>query len=377
MREVSLRGPNDVNTWMRLISRADMICASFSAKQSALVFNSFSRVMDVPDLIGSFDAFVKRYVRKFLVKVIPTCSPLDSAQLVHAMGEFHKCLNGTEQNVIATVMESLREKIPLMQDRELSMTACGLIKLRNRDPLIATLVLESGLRLGGELSDQSLAQIVNLAANCQPGSGSNLCDLVNRMIIQTPSRTRDMNPRTMALLLTSLVKLRVSNPEFVSSLSDSILSPSNSRLTSSSFQTLAVILRSLQKMGIGERNPLVLHKLVDLMNSRSFGDQTTGDLCMYVNGVARMKGYDEDVMTCLRLILARELTPVQVILVLQSFSRLKDPLGCDYLAGMIMDHLKLHSESFSKDQLNAIAVAVDSSPLGEFHIARELFSSRA
>jgi hypothetical protein len=374
MREVSLRGPYELETWMRLISRADMISPSFSAKQSALVLNSLARVMDLPDLVGSFDAFVKRYVRRFLVNIIQTCSPLDTAQLVHAVGEFNQCFTDVDEHAITSLLSSLRANIPLMQDRELSMTACGLFKLQNSDPVTVTLVIRAALRLGNQLSDQSLAQIVNLAAHSQPGSRSDICDLVTKMIIETRDRMIDMNPRTMAVLLTSLAKLRLSNPECISLLCDSLNSSSNPRLRASSFQTLVLILRSLQKLGVGAHNPLVLHSLIDIMNSRRFEDESTGNLCMYVNAVSRMKGYDAEVITCLRQILGREVTPAQVVLVLQSTTRVHEG---EKLAGLIVQHLKTHSHSFSQDQVKAISAAIDASSLGEFHMAREILTSRA
>lgn len=374
MREVSLRGPHELETWMGLISRADMISSSFSAKQSALVLNSLARVMDLPDLVGSFDAFVKRYVRRFLGNIIQTCSPLDMAQLVHAIGEFNQCLTDVDKHGISSLLSSLRANIPLMQDRELSMTACGLYKLQNSDPVTVTLLMKAALRLGNQLSDQSLAQIVNLAANSQDGSRSDICDLVNMMIIQTRDRMNDMNPRTMALLLTSLAKLRISNPECISLICDSLKTPSNPRLRASSFQTLVLILRSLQKLDVGARNPLVLHSLIDIMNSRRFEDESTINLCMYANAVSRLKGYDAEVITCLRLILGREVTPAQVVLVLQSASRVHEDVK---LAGLMVQHLTTHSNSFNEDQLKAISAVIDASLLGEFNMAREILTSRA
>ena len=261
MREVSLRGPNEKEVWNQLVSRADVISNSLSPKQSALLLNSIARVSDHPDLIGTFDSFLRRYVRKFLVHALEEASPLDLAQTVHALGDLSKNARPNEQ-LVQMLLSKLRTCLSDMDDRSLSMTSFGVNRMKlDIDPTIVEIFLKCALALGESLSDRTLAQVLNLASvhgNDSLAGGD--------LVAQSAPRIITMNFRTLCLLLSSLGRLRLRNQAVTAALGEVVMSPSFSAAVS--VEQLAIIHRSSLKLGVAETHPHIIHRLDDLLKKR-------------------------------------------------------------------------------------------------------------
>jgi hypothetical protein len=315
MREVSLRGPNDPQTWTHLVSRADMIAPSFNPKQAALMMNSLARIKIETE--GPVELFIRRYMRRFLSEIIPNCSPLDLAQVVHAIGSFSRHHDCISSNLIQDIDSALTQRIPRMDDKEISMTACGLASVDSLGSSdVVRALLDASIQLGNQLTDRTLAQVLNLA-----GIRGYSCEaLVAQELVR---RIPNMNQRSLILSLNAVSRLGIKNNAMVSVLSETIMNP-GSQLVAIPFHQLTLLLRSLQKQGMAKSDPLCLHRIMDSLIRSDFNNQNTGALCAFVNCASRLSGYSQMIQECIRILLGRSLQPAEATLLIQSVCRMND-----------------------------------------------------
>jgi hypothetical protein len=156
MREVSLRGPNDSETWKQLMSRADVIAASFNPKHAALVLNSLARIKKLGYVE---DLFLKRFINRFLPNVVPDCNALDSAQIVHAISMFP---NQASKEVVDQILHRIQEMVPHMDHPSLCMTAVGVSHLSHPPLSVVQVIVTHGLTQ--ECTGRFLSQLLILAS---------------------------------------------------------------------------------------------------------------------------------------------------------------------------------------------------------------------
>ena len=315
MREVSLRGPNDEQTWTHLVSRADVIAPSFNPKQAALMMNSLARITIETE--GPVELFIRRYLRRFLSQIIPDCSPLDLAQVVHAIGAFNRHHDCVSSNLVQEIDSALTQQIPRMDDRELCMTASGLAiadSLGSRE-VLRTLV-DASTKSGNQLSDRTLAQVLHLA-----GIRGHACETL--VAHELTRRIPAMNHRSLVLSLNAISRLGIRNNAVLSVLSETIMSP-DSQLVAIPFHQLTLLLRALQKLGMNTSDPLALHRIMDSLIRSDFTNQTTSALCAFVNSASRLSGYSHVIRECLGILVDRSLQPDEAILLIQSVCRMGD-----------------------------------------------------
>lgn len=360
MREVSLRGPNDAETWRNLLSRADVIVESLNAKQSALILNAISRVRD---LAIDYEPFLKRFVKKFLIRVIDQCNALDVAQLVHALASF--------QSAPAEVLTKLRGQIALkaneMEEKELSMTAVGLAKLDPTNPHLPSVeaVLERGSQLCKSphcLNDQTVAQLLSLAKTC--GMQKEISPLVERATILVHSDDPSATSARSAVLILTCLSTSTQNAEYVSGFIDKFLGSSKTSCNLS-LKQLIVTLRSLQKLGVTESNPAAIHRLIDNISNRMTRTSETAaldgtTLCMLLNSLSRIPRCVETrlfntVLTAI-FIKSKNISSSDATVLMQSLAR----VGKNTLDPALIDSIleKVYSIELSGKELSIVAVAL-------------------
>ena len=364
MREVSLRGPNDAETWRNLLSRADVIVESLNAKQSALILNAISRV---GDFAIDYEPFLRRFVKKFLIRVIDQCNALDVAQLVHALASF--------QLAPAEVLTKLRGQIALkaneMEEKELSMTAVGLAKLDPTNPHLPSVeaVLERGSQLCKSphcLNDQTVAQLLSLAKTFGMQKERLISPLVERATILVHSDDPSATSARSAVLILACLSTSTQNAEYVSGFIEKFLGSSKTS-RNLSLKQLIVTLRSLQKLGVTESNPAAIHRMIDNITNRMTRTSETETaaldgttLCMLLNSLSRISSCVETrlfntVLTTI-FIESKNISSSDATVLMQSLAR----VGKNTLDPALIDSIltKVYSIELSGKELSIVAVAL-------------------
>ena len=319
MREVSLRGPNEAATWQQLLSRADVIARSFNAKQSALVLNSIARVRS-RDCVSSQDAFLTRFVRRFLPHIIPSCNALDTAQIIHSLSLFPTLV---DQAVVVAAKCHLSSVLDDMNEQAVSMTAAGLGRLGGQlDPSLIEHILARGVELN--LGSQAVAQLLTLAANSPHTDRHHFMGALGKLTAQLTNCLPEV--RSLAVILNALARLQLRNADFMSLVAEAVMDDSNTAFThGASVKQLTIILRSLQKLSIMNTNPLVCFRLVDLIRRRPLSENVDNPtVCLLLSAVSRMNGMRDFFVTVLEhsVSSSRALQPDELTVILQAVARM-------------------------------------------------------
>ena len=348
MREVSIRGPHDADTWRHLVSRADVIAGSMNAKQTALVLNSLARIesRDVADC----EAFLKRFVKRFLPRTLTDMNSLDIAQVVHALAHFPP--EFTDDDVRTALVGTIRTRVDGMDPRSLSMTALGVARMQLCD--IADVLLHRALELRESLEDQAIAQMFSLAASC---GHAGVRECARELSISVAQRLPSISVRSLSVIVNSLSRLKVESQELVDLVAAEILENGNTRFTNATaVKPLVVLLRSLQKMGLMERIPLACHKLADLISSdSSYHSADTETLSILLSALSWMKGYCGRIDHVFEILAQRELSAAQLTLAFQVMAR-SGRISQLHRFGSQID---LNTLVFTGQQLSIIAAACE------------------
>jgi hypothetical protein len=264
MREVSLRGPNDKDTWIQLLSRADVISHSLNNKQNALLLNSIARIRRKEELTGIFDTFLRRHASKFLVHLIPESSPLDLAHVLHALGEFSDVLNPPNE-VLQAFRARARESISAMDEKSLGIACFGLYRLRLGESSVVGAVLSSAQGRLEFLSDRTLVQVINLATIC-PDLGSKLRGSLLELSVEAIKRMPHMDHKTVFLLIKSIAKLRISTPDLTAAILEWVNGPGFAQVAT--VEQLKILMKSLEKLKLDTSDISVLHRVEEILHLR-------------------------------------------------------------------------------------------------------------
>ena len=351
MREVSIRGPHDSDTWHNLVSRADVIVASFNAKQSALVLNSLARIEDKK--IMDSHAFIIRFVKKFLPATVRDMNGLDLAQVIHAIGAFRSL--HVSEDLKTAISTALPVVVGQMDSKSLSMTAFGLSRLALWDA--TSFVLQRALDVQDSLEDQSLAQIVSLVASCGAADDAKQLQDLMRCVIQ---RVPSISVRSLSLSLNSFARLKVDNSHLVNLVGERILDAKDTAISrGASLSQLVVILRSLQKLGVMQQNPRVSHKLVELISAKPLDERIPSHIaCTLLSALSRLPGYTALIDQVFILVASRELSSDQIALLFQVMAR----SGITSAFESVHAKMAASPHSFTGRQISIIAAACEQLP---------------
>lgn len=356
MREVSIRGPNDAETWRNLLSRADVIVESLNSKQSALILNSLARVRSS---VIDYEPFLKRFMNKFLHHVVSECNGLDVAQLVHGISEFSNLKPKPE--LIESFHERILFTVSLMEERELCMLALGVSRLFHttcpKNSALVQAVVKRGLEISETLNDQTLAQLINLGTMMSGEHELLTMGLVPRATALVQS---NMSPRSAVLILSSLARSKIKCDEYISGFTQRFSSLS-------SLRQQIVTLRSFQKMGMMQSDPSLLYSLLDRIKanfSRNGLSQSLDikTLCVLANAASRISSASQFFEDVMHAIIARDdvtkMSGCEVTSLIQSIARIGTNGNPTILETLLKKHLLVESIEFTGQQLSIIAVTL-------------------
>lgn len=315
MREVSLRGPNDAETWQQLCSRGDVIVKSFNPKQAALVLNSLARVKSKGILEVDF---IRRFVHKFLPAIVTDCNALDTAQILHALSEFKSIV---KIEIFEQVADRVTACASQLDERGVSMVATAVSRVPDmvNDVMIHS-VVSRGIEIG-DLNDQTLSQVIHLAS-----LGTVPVKDVSVLLAQATDRAHIMSVRSLVLITNSLTRLKekFSIQEFVSMVSESVLDNSSSRFSEgASISQLVVLLRSLQKLRAQDTSPLVLHRTVELLSHRDIHSADVSSMVILLSALSRMPGESKLAGRVVAQLITRPFSTQDTVSVVTSLCRLR------------------------------------------------------
>ena len=340
MRDVSLRGPNDLNTWTRLVGRADMIAHSFNPKQAALVVHSLGKVFEKKTFSQTdfIQSFISRFNRKFLPEIVPHTTALDAAQIIHGLSVLEKT-NKRLIESLPVLMNRVSSLAPHMDMKSVSMCAAGLsndkIVVPNQIRTNCIVALSQRFLQLEDVNEQSFAQIMRACSTLGPDE--EIRKLVDEICVKCIMMFQTMSVRSLSVALNSLGKMgNCTRPivnEILMIVSERVLRGESSFSSGASLLQLAVILRSLQKLGINDVSPLVDHALVKYIRTRDLETLSAHTVCVLLSALSHVPDTGEIVMAVIDGSLNKGLrfSPNEILIVTNALKRTGvDP---DYIHG--------------------------------------------
>jgi hypothetical protein len=262
MREVSLRGPDSVDVWRKLLGRADMIAHSLNPKQTGLILNALARVRrrDLKEL----DPFMTRFTARFLPNILTHANPIDIAQILHAYSEL-----GYEVPNMDTVNGRLAECIPTMDAPTVSLLTSG---LSGSHKLFTLILTRSVQLLKIEFNEQLFAQSFKVIHDTPPSM---------EFLAITAQHVPTMSLRCLVLTVSGLGRCGTRNPELIDIISERIAS------IDFTLKQLGVLLRGLQKMDAMKTHPDLCYKLAERIVARDSVDSST--MSVLLAGLVRIQ----------------------------------------------------------------------------------------
>jgi len=252
----------DVETWSRLISRADQIAHSLNPKQAGLVFNSLGRfVSRHHQPSAQMEEFVSRYSKRMLGNVLPHCSALDVAQLVHGLVACETwCF---PPRLIDEVSNRIIQVAGEFDVQSLSMVALAISKMKSsaaiRQEVVRAIVSRG---LGIDVNEQCFSQILNCASTVSSSGGT---DQIAQFCLKNIALFETMSIRSLCVTVSALGKLKYADPEILHLVSCRVFED-KAIAVGASLQQLAIIMRSLQKSKVTDH--LVYSRLMDIIRMR-------------------------------------------------------------------------------------------------------------
>ena len=297
MREVSLRGPNDLGTWTRLVGRADMIAHSFNPKQTALVVHSLGKIFEQKLFPTDFiETFLGRFTRKFLPHIVPHTSPLDAAQIAHGLAIFGKTNKRVSAHCLSMMMDRVSELAFDMDMKAVSMCAASLSDKRSVLPeevrSKCIVALSSRFLQLDDVNEQSFAQI--LRACTTMASEKEVGEIVTDLCVKNLKLFQSMSVRSLSVCLNSLAKVLNTNTPVVNEIllicSERIEEGDSGIATGASLLQLGVLLRSLQKLGIRKVSAMTDQAMVKYIQSRDRSNMSTHTVCVLLSALVEVPG---------------------------------------------------------------------------------------
>jgi hypothetical protein len=127
-----------------------------------------------------------------------------------------------------------------------------------------------------------------------------------------------------------------------------------------SVEQLVIVLRSAQKLKVGDANPLAIHSIVEILKKRQLSITDPDTFCTLVNGVSRVKGHAGFVMSCLDNLKGMTLNPDQLTVIFQSSERVSRYADIKVALQEALEVFQRLQPQFNTTQLSLIDSAIQS-----------------
>lgn len=249
---VAACGPHDPTVWRKLVSRADVIAHSFTAKQAALILSALARVQH------RGESFLRRFSVRFAPSLLHDAELLDLCGIISSLSQ----LGAYSKETFALGAKRAAAAAPQMDARQISLVANAYVRVGHADR---------------ELFEKLLHQVPRRIRSC---TGRDAAVLLNAMA-QMPELMRDELPAEALEPQLEAVALRL--PDL---------------LPTADLHSLTLILNSFAQLNFVQKDALdlVAGELLDTERSKRLSPR---QLAMVLNSAARLQLFEPRLLEAL------------------------------------------------------------------------------
>mmetsp|Transcript_29971 Transcript_29971/g.93808 ORF Transcript_29971/g.93808 Transcript_29971/m.93808 type:complete len:530 (-) Transcript_29971:13-1602(-) len=252
---VAACGPHDPTVWRKLVSRADVIAHSFTAKQAALVLSALARAQH------RGESFLRRFSVRFAPSLLQEAELLDLCGIISSLSQ----LGAYSKETFALAAKRAAVATPQMDARQISLVANAFVRVGHADR-----------------------------------------ELFERLLHQVPRRLRGCTARDIAVLLNALAQLPGLLPDELPATSlepqlEAIALRLPNLLPTADLHSLTLILNAFAQLGFVQKDVLDLIVEELLSDKEHLRRITPRQLAMVLNTAARLQLYEPRLLDALVL----------------------------------------------------------------------------
>lgn len=250
---VAACGPRDPTVWRKLVSRADVIAHSFTAKQAALVLSALARAQH------RSESFLRRFSVRFAPSLLQEAELIDLCGIISSLSQ----LGAYSKETFALSAKRAAEAAPQMDARQISLVANAFVRAGHADR-----------------------------------------ELFERLLLQVPRKLRGCTGRDAAVLLNALAQLPGLLPDELPAASlepqlEAIALRMPDLLPTADLHSLTLILNAFAQLSFMQKDAVDL-VVGELLHGREgLKRMTPRQLAMVLNAAARLQLYEPRLLDAL------------------------------------------------------------------------------
>lgn len=295
---VAACGPHDPTIWRKLVSRADVIAHSFTAKQAALILSALARAQH------RGESFLRRFSVRFAPSLLQEAELLDLCGIISSLSQ----LGAYSKETFALGAKRAAAAAPQMDARQISLVANAFVRVGHADrELFEKLIHQVPRRLRGctgrdaAVLLNALAQLPELLPNELPAAA--LEKQLEAIALRLPDLLPTADLHSLTLILNAFAQLNFVQKDALDLVVGELLDSERAKTLSP--RQLAMVLNAAARLQLYE--PRLLESLVLQIRLRAKALDAQG-LCVVANACAKLPALGVETFQALYAQVPRHLT---------------------------------------------------------------------